>query len=224
MEKKTRKEDARSAMTRNRLLDAAEQVFAEEGYRGASLRVISDKAAANIAASNYHFGGKEGLFRAVMLRYAPIVRDERLRLLNLLQPDDSLHTIVEAYLLPTFTWLENLNPKNQTQPYFLRLLASCEVEAPHLSNEILKSLYYPVRKKLAEVLHTYFPHASKREIFWAQFSGDSIMFGFLMRLHQIPERSHGLVNTSDLHSLSTVLTKQIEAVFSLLEASNNARD
>lgn len=211
-------------MTRNRLLDAAEQVFAEEGYRGASLRVISDKAEANIAASNYHFGGKEGLFRAVMLRYAPIVRDERLRLLSLLQPDDSLHTIVEAYLLPTFTWLENLNPKNQKQPYFLRLLASCEVEAPHLSHEILKSLYYPVRKKLAEVLHAHFPHASKREIFWAQFAGESLMFGCLMRLHQIPERSHGLVNISDLQSLSTVLSKQIEAVFSLLEASNNARD
>lgn len=224
MEKKPRKEDARSAMTRNRLLDAAEQVFAEEGYRGASLRVISEKAEANIAASNYHFGGKEGLFRAVMLRYAPIVRDERLRLLNLIQPGDDLNTIVEAYLLPAFNWLEKLESKIQKQPYFLRLLGSCEIEAPHLSQEILKSLYQPVRKKLTEVLHARFPQASKREIFWTQFSGESIMFGCLMRLHQIPERSHGLVNTTDIQSLSAVLTKQIVAVFSLLDSPNNARD
>lgn len=52
--------------TRAALLKAATLVFAERGYAGASVRQITQKAAANQAAINYHFGGKEQLYRAVL--------------------------------------------------------------------------------------------------------------------------------------------------------------
>ena len=48
--------------TRQRLLDAAEQIFAEKGYEGATVREIVTRAGANIAAINYHFGDKERLY------------------------------------------------------------------------------------------------------------------------------------------------------------------
>jgi AcrR family transcriptional regulator len=48
--------------TQQRLLDAAEQVFSEKGYRAASVRDICKKAGANIAAVNYYFGDKEQLY------------------------------------------------------------------------------------------------------------------------------------------------------------------
>lgn len=52
--------------TRQRLLIAAAQAFAEHGFAGASVRDICDLAAANVAAINYHFGGKDELFAEVM--------------------------------------------------------------------------------------------------------------------------------------------------------------
>jgi TetR/AcrR family transcriptional regulator, regulator of cefoperazone and chloramphenicol sensitivity len=52
--------------TRARLLDAAAQLFAERGYARVTVRDICKKARANVAAVNYHFGGKDGLYRAVM--------------------------------------------------------------------------------------------------------------------------------------------------------------
>lgn len=55
-----------SAATRRRLLDVALEVFSEQGYRAATVREICAKAKANIAAVNYHFGDKEGLYRAVI--------------------------------------------------------------------------------------------------------------------------------------------------------------
>ena len=52
--------------TRSRLLNAAARLFAERGLAKVTVRDICKKARANVAAVNYHFGGKDGLYRAVM--------------------------------------------------------------------------------------------------------------------------------------------------------------
>ena len=49
-----------------RLLDAASEEFARHGYAGARIRHIVDAAQVNLAAVNYYFGGKEGLYRATL--------------------------------------------------------------------------------------------------------------------------------------------------------------
>lgn len=54
------------ADTRSRLLETAGEVFAQTGFREATVRDICRRAGANIAAVNYHFGGKEQLYRAVL--------------------------------------------------------------------------------------------------------------------------------------------------------------
>ncbi len=52
--------------TQERILEAACEVFAEKGYRNATVREIVGKANANLNAVNYHFGDKEGLYLAVI--------------------------------------------------------------------------------------------------------------------------------------------------------------
>lgn len=53
------------AATRQRLLEAAGELFAARGFRGATLREIAERARANLAAANYHFGSKEALYLEV---------------------------------------------------------------------------------------------------------------------------------------------------------------
>src|SRR5579885_923491 len=59
-------EAAAQDATRKHLLEAAADVFAEVGFRAATVREICQRAGANIAAVNYHFGDKEQLYRAVL--------------------------------------------------------------------------------------------------------------------------------------------------------------
>jgi len=67
-----------SAHTRERLLDASERLFAEKGFRAASVRDITRESSCNIAAVNYHFGGKSNLYREVVLRRLRAIRKQRL--------------------------------------------------------------------------------------------------------------------------------------------------
>ena len=62
--------------TRERLLEAAGEVFAQKGFREATIREICARAGANIAAINYHFGGKERLY-AEVLRYVDSMKADR---------------------------------------------------------------------------------------------------------------------------------------------------
>jgi AcrR family transcriptional regulator len=55
-----------SEITRERILKAAARLFAERGYEATSVRAIVGKARVNQAAVNYHFAGKEGLYREVL--------------------------------------------------------------------------------------------------------------------------------------------------------------
>lgn len=68
-----RPKGGRSAHTRERILDAAEQLFADRGYDGASIRDVASKAGLQIHSIGYHFGPKESLFDMVVGRRAEIM-------------------------------------------------------------------------------------------------------------------------------------------------------
>ena len=66
--------------TRERILVTAEQLFAQFGYAGVSLRQITGEAKVNVAAINYHFFDKEGVYRNVVARLLQQINQHRLSL------------------------------------------------------------------------------------------------------------------------------------------------
>ncbi len=99
--------------TKSRILDAAESLFAELGFRAASMRVVTQEAGTNLAAVNYHFGSKEGLIAAVFERRLGPINAERLAGLDALQqtdadgPSPELEAILAVFLRPAFRLLED---------------------------------------------------------------------------------------------------------------------
>jgi AcrR family transcriptional regulator len=67
---------------RERLLDAAEELFCEHGFEGTSIRDIAAIAKCNIASVNYYFGGKEKLYEEVWRRHLIPMRDARIVSVN----------------------------------------------------------------------------------------------------------------------------------------------
>jgi AcrR family transcriptional regulator len=61
--------------TRERILDTAERLFAERGFAGTSVREITDAAAVNLGAVNYHFQSKENLYAEVFARRVAQLRE-----------------------------------------------------------------------------------------------------------------------------------------------------
>jgi len=89
--------------TRDLLLDAAERMFAERGIHGVSMREIGIAAnQRNNGVTQYHFGDKTGLIRAVFERRAATVNDERLVLLDTAERagHGDARTLIEAYIAP----------------------------------------------------------------------------------------------------------------------------
>ncbi|MFH8464220.1 TetR/AcrR family transcriptional regulator [Streptomyces sp. NPDC017991] len=91
--------------TRTQILDAAEYLFAEHGYRGTSVRAITTRAGANLAAVGYHFGSKAELMAAVARRVIePLNAAQCAGLDRLLArtPDPQVSELVEAFAGPLF--------------------------------------------------------------------------------------------------------------------------
>lgn len=68
--------------TKEKILDVAERLFANEGYVGTSIRHIAMEAGVNLAAAHYHFGSKKELFAAVFHRTFEPVTEARFAMLD----------------------------------------------------------------------------------------------------------------------------------------------
>jgi AcrR family transcriptional regulator len=148
-----------SDYTRERILKAALGLFADRGYEGASVRAIVAKAKANQAAINYHFDGKEGLYRAVLqTAFEALTKDARLDAdaLKSLPREEALQRFVRRQLQPlaardelarylqVFNW-ETLRPT----PVFKAFVA--EDAAPFMA-------------QAAELIRRFLPKANGRTV------------------------------------------------------------
>ncbi|GGV35795.1 putative transcriptional regulator, TetR family protein [Actinomadura cremea] len=98
---------ARGGETRERILDAAERLMAERGVGGVSLNEINGAAGQrNTAALHYHFGGRDGLVRAILRRHGAWLRERHAELFADLFADQEasgrpdVRRLVEVIVLP----------------------------------------------------------------------------------------------------------------------------
>ena len=77
---------------RQAILDATEELLAQAGFAGMSLRALTGRAGVNLAAVHYHYGSKEEVTRSALARRIGPVNKQRLRLLDELEAADGPST------------------------------------------------------------------------------------------------------------------------------------
>jgi TetR/AcrR family transcriptional regulator, regulator of cefoperazone and chloramphenicol sensitivity len=140
-------ESAPGLDTRHRVLEAAGAVFAEEGFRRATVREICRRARANVAAVNYHFDGKEGLYRAVLeqgrdaafQKYPLTLGAEGAR-----GSEERLQAFVRAFLFRVFD--------RGAPTRFFRLMAREFVEPTEILDRVVAETVRPAFEYLASIV------------------------------------------------------------------------
>lgn len=115
--------------TPDRILDAAEKLFADDGFGATSLRSITAEAQVNLAAIHYHFGSKEALVQAVFERLLGPVNGERLRLLEAAEAEHDppeLDAILRAFFGPPIRLWEDAGRGRVLVKLMGRLFAEAE--------------------------------------------------------------------------------------------------
>lgn len=182
--------------TRESLLDAAETLFSEHGIQASSLRMITQKAGANLAAVHYHFGSKEGLVRAVFSRRLKPLDEERRRLLDAcdLNGEDGVEQVLHAFVAPLMRMARE-TPDGARD--FAQLVGRAFMEPSEETRSMLQSEFKAQAERFLEALRQLLPGLSERELVW-RFHFAAGAMGHTVSCSQMVERfSNGLCNSSN---------------------------
>ena len=153
--------------TVERILDAAEILFAEKGFSETSLRLITSKAQVNLAAVNYHFGSKKSLIQAVFSRFlGPLCLSldaelERRSVGD--QPAWTVESLLELLVEQTLA----VKPRSGNDlSIFMRLLGLAFSQSQGHLRRYLNEMYGKVFHRYMLLLHTAAPEIQPIELFW----------------------------------------------------------
>jgi len=151
---------------RERILKTAEQMFAESGFEGTSLRQVAVNADVPVALVSYHFKNKLGLYREVFRVRDPNTNAQRLAGLALAEMEDDperrLELIVKAALMPMLSLRKLEGSAN------FGVLLAREANDPRSADRgIIQEMFDPTATATIAALRGALPGRSEAEIVWA---------------------------------------------------------
>lgn len=218
------KRRAMTAKARNaeqRLLNAAEALFAEHDFDSVSTRDIADSAKVNLALVHYYFGTKHRLFRRVLARRIEELSARRLDLLAERRRSSSkpipIDQIAEAFVLPL---LEFATAGSRGWKNYIRL--NGRVASSDKYMKMAGDLYDPVARVFMDEIARTLGGASHRDIEWGYLFMVSVMSCAFAGGGRIERLSEGQKGSSDLREAYRVLIPFISAGLVATETSVRA--
>jgi AcrR family transcriptional regulator len=151
--------------TKDRILNAAERLFARDGFEATSLRAITAEAKVNLAAVNYHFQSKEALVQAVIGRRMGPVNAQRLALLDAYESEAAgeplpLEKIMDAFLRPIVALVGSHAHE------FVPLIGRIYIEPGEFAERLYAQQFEPMRQRFFPALHRALPNLPPDELAW----------------------------------------------------------
>ncbi len=191
----------KSPAKRDRILDAAEHLFAERGFEGVTLRQIASKAGVDVALASYHYGKKDELFTAVFQRRANELNTRRLEALmrakHEAQPNKvSVEAIISAFLRP----LEDVQRTGDSgwQDY-LALIAYVNNHT-YWGQRLMTAAFDQLVIEFIDALKAALPDAPNEKIYWCYHNLSGALTLTLARTGRIDRLSDGVCRSDDYTS------------------------
>jgi AcrR family transcriptional regulator len=180
--------------TKDRILGAAEELFAQFGFAGTSLRQVTSRADVNIAAVNYHFGSKENLVNEVFRRRMDEMSAQRLSQLRaaVAQAPCELEGVLAAFVAPALALAQDRHGGGA----FIRVIARAYAEKNDSLRRFLSDQYGHVLREFAKAIAGCVPSLSKEELYWRlDFLSGALTyamadFGMIKRPSGVSEAAH----------------------------------
>ena len=150
--------------TKDRILSAAEELFAVHGFAGTSLRQVTSVADVNIAAVNYHFGSKENLVNEVFRRRMDEMSAARLAQLARANAEypGQLRAVLAAFVEPALASAG----QQHNGGAFVRVIARAYAEKNDNLRKFLSDHYGHVLREFARAIAACLPQLSKEQLYW----------------------------------------------------------
>ena len=188
-------------LTKDRLLDAAEELFSDRGIDATSLRAVTSAAGVNLASVNYHFESKDGLVRSVFLRRLEPLNNERLELLDALEITAAgspieLAAILDAWVMPALRMGQSPEGKR-----FKRLLGRIYSEPGDSLQTLLRELFGEILQRFSAAIGRTLPELSTEELMWRVHFMLGAMIHTVADQPSIRALSGGLCDPSDIEGV-----------------------
>jgi len=184
------------ACTKDRILDAAERLFGEQGFDATSLRQITAEARVNLGAVNYHFQSKELLMRAVIGRRIGAVNRERYRRLDEMEAvggPKTVEEVIEAFIVPVMAI--KAAPLNHP---FRKLIGRLYAEPDGWLMKEFRREMAPAVERFDRAIRAVLPGAPKAELVCGMTFGIGSLAHFMAGRELMKQVSAGLVDPDDL--------------------------
>jgi len=182
--------------TKDRILNAAEHLFARVGFGATSLRAITAEAGVNLAAVNYHFQSKEALVQAVIGRRMGPVNARRLALLDAYGAEAAgsavpLEKIIDAFYRPV---LEIVGSQAHE---FVPLVGRLYTEPGDFSERVFKDQFQALAQRFIPAFQRALPDLPLTELYWRLHFSIGAMAHTMGASKLLRVFSHGLCDPSD---------------------------
>lgn len=144
-------------ITRQALLDHGADVFAENGFDRASVREITRRAKVNQAAINYHFGGKEALYREVLRLAIAALSDAALLdedTIGRVSRDEAVRLFIRQQVTPLL--------KHGQMSRYLRIFAWETLAPTPVYRDFIASEKLPMLDQAEKIVRRFLPAAAPR--------------------------------------------------------------
>ena len=201
---------ANSDKTRDRILTAAERLFARHGFNGVSMRELAAAAKVPLALVSYHFGPKKALYRAVFARRYAALTEQRLARLDRIDQrarDGGIEAVIAAFLDPI------LELKTSRNVHFATLIAREATDPEEGGRGIIAQFLDPTARTFLAALQRALPGASKQDVaFGYQFLIGAIVL-ILADTGRLTRISGGAAKSDDIATARDQLVRHAAAGF-----------